>query len=65
VEIGADGVAITDVTGTARGVVLSPTDLVTWLLTHQHVGNMGAPTPIFPASAAELSAKVSQLMSKA
>ncbi len=28
--------------------------LITWLLQHQHVGNMGAPTPLFPANMAEL-----------
>ncbi len=29
-------------------------DLVTWLLSHQHVGNMGAPTPLFPANMPDL-----------
>ncbi len=29
-------------------------DLITWLLSHQHVGNMGAPTPLFPGSMGEL-----------
>lgn len=28
--------------------------LVNWLLTHQHVGNMGAPTPLFPADMTKL-----------
>ena len=28
--------------------------LITWLLQHQHVGNMGAPTPLFPANMADL-----------
>jgi len=28
--------------------------LITWLLSHQHVGNMGAPTPLFPASIVDL-----------
>lgn len=28
--------------------------LIGWLLQHQHVGNMGAPTPLFPANMAEL-----------
>jgi hypothetical protein len=28
--------------------------LITWLLSHQHVGNMGAPTPLFPANMPEL-----------
>jgi hypothetical protein len=29
-------------------------DLIPWLLSHQHVGNMGAPTPIFPANITDL-----------
>jgi len=29
-------------------------DLITWLLSHQHVGNMGAPTPLFPANLPDL-----------
>ncbi len=29
-------------------------DLITWLLSHQHVGNMGAPTPLFPGSMPDL-----------
>lgn len=32
--------------------------LVDWLLTHQHVGNMGAPTPLFPADMAVLQVKM-------
>ncbi|OPY75281.1 MAG: Phage-related baseplate assembly protein [Syntrophorhabdus sp. PtaU1.Bin050] len=28
--------------------------LIDWLLQHQHVGNMGAPTPLFPANMADL-----------
>jgi uncharacterized protein involved in type VI secretion and phage assembly len=32
--------------------------LVDWLLGHQHVGNMGAPTPLFPADMATLQAKM-------
>ena len=28
--------------------------LINWLLQHQHVGNMGAPTPLFPANMADL-----------
>ncbi|HBA55054.1 MAG TPA: hypothetical protein DCZ04_11535 [Syntrophorhabdus aromaticivorans] len=28
--------------------------LIDWLLQHQHVGNMGAPTPLFPANIADL-----------
>jgi hypothetical protein len=31
--------------------------LIDWLLSHQHVGNMGAPTPLFPADMATLMAK--------
>ncbi|MBU4261459.1 MAG: phage tail protein [Proteobacteria bacterium] len=28
--------------------------LITWLLTHQHVGNLGAPTPLFPGNMSDL-----------
>lgn len=28
--------------------------LITWLLTHQHIGNLGAPTPLFPANIIDL-----------
>jgi uncharacterized protein involved in type VI secretion and phage assembly len=31
--------------------------LISWLLKHQHVGNMGAPTPLFPADMSELMIK--------
>jgi uncharacterized protein involved in type VI secretion and phage assembly len=31
--------------------------LIDWLLSHQHVGNMGAPTPLFPADMATLMTK--------
>jgi hypothetical protein len=31
--------------------------LVDWLLTHQHVGNLGAPTPLFPADLLALQLK--------
>ena len=31
--------------------------LIDWLLSHQHIGNMGAPTPLFPADLATLMAK--------
>jgi uncharacterized protein involved in type VI secretion and phage assembly len=31
--------------------------LVDWLLSHQHVGNMGAPTPLFPADLISLQLK--------
>ena len=29
-------------------------ELINWLLLHQHVGNLGGPTPLFPASMVEL-----------
>lgn len=54
-KLAADGATLTDVTGSAQGVVLRPlydwvtTTLMPWLLAHQHVGNMGAPTPLLPA----------------
>jgi hypothetical protein len=31
--------------------------LIDWLLTHQHIGNMGAPTPLFPADLVSLQLK--------
>ena len=34
-------------------------DLITWLLSHQHVGNMGAPTPLFPANITDLTVAMS------
>lgn len=34
-------------------------ELITWLLSHQHVGNMGAPTPLFPASIVDLTLAMS------
>lgn len=34
-------------------------DLITWLLSHQHVGNMGAPTPLFPANITDLTLAMS------
>ncbi len=42
-------------------------DLVTWLMSHQHIGNMGAPTPLFPANIPDLSlalAGVNTILSK-
>jgi Type VI secretion system/phage-baseplate injector OB domain len=36
----------------AQPLVLAP--LLDWLQTHQHIGNMGAPTPLFPADLAML-----------
>jgi len=42
-----------DYSGTgAQALVLAP--LIDWLQTHQHVGNMGAPTPPFPADLVQL-----------
>ena len=38
--------------GGAQALVLAP--LLDWLQTHQHIGNMGAPTPPFPADLALL-----------
>lgn len=34
-------------------------DLITWLLSHQHVGNLGAPTPLFPANVTDLTLAMS------
>jgi len=33
--------------------------LITWLLTHQHIGNLGAPTPLFPANIVDLTLALS------
>lgn len=33
-------------------------NLITWLLSHQHVGNLGAPTPLFPANIVDLTLAV-------
>ncbi|MEW6519556.1 MAG: phage baseplate assembly protein V [Thermodesulfobacteriota bacterium] len=38
-------------TGTGR---VCMEGLITWLLSHQHVGNLGAPTPLFPANMSDL-----------
>jgi len=47
-ELGATGAKVSDATGGGpQGIALSP--LLDWLLAHQHVGNLGAPTPLFPA----------------
>jgi uncharacterized protein involved in type VI secretion and phage assembly len=39
-----------------HGIVLGP--IITWLLSHTHIGNMGAPTPLNPGQLAELTAKL-------
>jgi uncharacterized protein involved in type VI secretion and phage assembly len=33
--------------------------LINWLMTHQHVGNLGAPTPLFPGSMVDLTLALS------
>jgi hypothetical protein len=52
---GDKGVPGIDLNGGARVCLQG---LVEWLLTHQHVGNMGAPTPLFPADMATLQLKM-------
>jgi len=42
--------------GAAQSVCLK--GLVDWLLTHKHMGNMGAPAPVFPADMAVLQTKL-------
>jgi hypothetical protein len=61
-EVGASSVAVeaaavkvTDAVGAQQLVVLAP--LLEWLLAHQHTGNMGAPTPPFPADVATFMAQ--------
>jgi hypothetical protein len=64
VEIASAGITVSDATGSAsQPVALAP--LLDWLLAHQHVGNMGAPTPLFPADLAKLGAQRVQLLSGA
>src|SRR5262249_38146475 len=46
-EFGASSVTLDFAGNGAQPLVLAP--LLDWLQTHQHVGNMGAPTPLFPA----------------
>jgi hypothetical protein len=48
------GTTITDASGDPRPALLAP--ILDWLLGHQHVGNMGAPTPLFPTDMAVLNA---------
>ncbi len=50
-----DGVKITNGAGALKLVLLEP--LLTWLQGHQHIGNMGSPTPPFPADIVDLNAK--------
>jgi hypothetical protein len=51
-ELGA-GAATLDYAGFgAQALVLAP--LLDWLKTHHHVGNMGAPTPMFPVDLLQL-----------
>lgn len=57
VAAGPAGVTITDATGAAQGVVLG--QILTWLLAHTHIGNMGAPTPLNPGQLAQLTAQLS------
>jgi hypothetical protein len=53
-KMGSDGTTLTDSSGSAQGVVLKPLydwitqTLISWLMSHQHVGNLGAPTPLMP-----------------
>jgi hypothetical protein len=63
-EIASAGITVSDATGSAsQPVALAP--LLDWLMAHQHVGNMGAPTPLFPADLAKLGAQRVQLLSGA
>jgi hypothetical protein len=52
-EIGSTGTKLTDALSMSpQAIVLEP--VLTWLTTHQHMGNMGAPAPIFPAQLPEI-----------
>ncbi|WP_437326031.1 phage baseplate assembly protein V [Sorangium sp. So ce381] len=57
VAAGPSGVTVTDATGAAQGVVLG--QILSWLLAHTHIGNMGAPTPLNPGQLAQLTAQMS------
>ena len=46
-ELGASSATLDFAGNGAQPFVLAP--LLDWLQTHQHIGNMGAPTPLFPA----------------
>lgn len=46
VEVGSTAVKVSDGVGGTQPVALAP--LLDWLASHQHVGNMGAPTPVLP-----------------
>jgi len=58
VKLDATGVTVSDTTGTNQGVVLTPI-IQQWLMTHTHIGNLGAPTPLNPADIATLTANPS------
>ena len=51
----ATGIKMTSGAGQMQFVVLAP--IIEWLQAHQHTGNMGAPTPLFPANLKEIDAK--------
>ena len=52
----SQGVQVTSAAGALSPVLVMPSTLLNWLLGHQHIGNMGAPTPLFPADIATMSA---------
>jgi hypothetical protein len=47
------GITVDDGSGNGQPIVLA--QLLSWLKNHQHIGNLGAPTPLNPADAAALS----------
>jgi len=63
IALTAEGVAISDSLGSSvQGAVLAP--IIDWLISHTHVGNMGAPTPVFPSDLAVLTSLKPTLISK-
>lgn len=48
----ATGTTLTDIATSPQPIALGP--VVDWLMTHQHLGNMGAPAPLFPADIATI-----------
>ena len=51
----SSGVKVSDGTGKNSLQHILVEQLLTWLQAHQHTGNMGAPTPTFPADVTKLS----------
>jgi hypothetical protein len=62
VQIDASSIKVSDATGGTQAPVALAT-LLNWLLAHQHTGNMGAPTPLFPVDLGMLNAQKPTMVS--